>query len=128
MTSRLGSLFLLLMLVSGASAGVPLHSGQSNCGMSDMMDMDCCQKALLNELTPEVADAKLCCALNCAQEGMTSPPGTLRVMPPTVANTATPPAISQPWPNLELLFRQVDQLHGPPHAGPTYLRTLALLI
>src|SRR5207244_1843884 len=75
---RLAALFLLLVLATSAFAGVPLHFGESECGMESMMDMDCCKAALLQNQTPEVADAKLCCTLNCAQNGPTSPPNFVR--------------------------------------------------
>src|SRR5260370_24621973 len=93
MKKRLASLFLLVVLVGSAFAGVPLHSGQSDCGMS-LMDMDCCKAALLQQQTPEVADARLCCALNCAPNGTTSPPGNVRITPPSPLRTYSPRAIA----------------------------------
>ena len=128
MKKRFASLFLLLVLFSSAFAGVPLHLGESDCGMSGMMDMDCCKKALLKQLTPEVADAKLCCALTCAQSGTTSPPGTVRVTPPAPARAPAHLTIGRalPMPSFQLQHR--DRLHGPPGSAPTYLRNLALLI
>ncbi len=47
MKKRFASLILLLMLVGGAFAGVPLHFGESECGMTTMSGMDCCQAALM---------------------------------------------------------------------------------
>ena len=128
MKKRLASLFLLLVLAISAFAGVPLHFGESECGIESMMDMDCCKAALLQNHTPEVADAKLCCALNCAQNGTTSPPNIVRVTPPSPARTLSHPAIGQPLPQSSFLFHRIDRLHGPPNSGPTYLRNLALLI
>ena len=128
MKKRLASLFLLLVLASSAFAGVPLHFGESECGMESMMDMDCCKAALLQIQTPEVADAKLCCALNCAQNGTTSPPNIVRATPPSPTRAPSHPAIAQPLPQSSLLSHRIDRLHGPPNAGPTYLRNLALLI
>jgi hypothetical protein len=125
---RLSSLFLLLVLATSALAGVPLHFGESECGMESMMDMDCCKAALLQNQTPEVADAKLCCAMNCAQNGTTSPPNVVRVTPPSPARAPSHPAIAQSLPQSSFLFHRIDRLHGPPNAGPTYLRNLALLI
>jgi hypothetical protein len=127
MKKRLASLILLLVLVGGVFAGVPLHFGESECGMK-MMDMDCCKAALLQIETPEVADAKLCCALNCAQNGTTSPTNAVRVTPPSPMRASSHPAIAQPLPNSSFLFHHIDQLHGPPNSGPTYLRNLTLLI
>ncbi|PYS71888.1 MAG: hypothetical protein DMF73_09650 [Acidobacteria bacterium] len=128
MKKRLASLFLLLVLFGSAFAGVPLHFGESECGMDGMMDMDCCKAALLQSQTPEVTDAKLCCALNCAQDGTTSPPNIVRVTPPSPARAPSHPAIAQLLPQSSFLFHRIDRLHGPPNSGPTYLRNLALLI
>jgi hypothetical protein len=127
MKKRLASLFLLLVLVGSAFAGVPMHFGESECGMK-MMDMDCCKAALLQQQTPEVADAKLCCALNCAQNGTTSPPGSVRITPPSPARMSSSPSITQALPNPSFRFQSIDRLHGPPGSTPSYLRNLALLI
>jgi len=128
MKKRLASLFLLLVLFGSAFAGVPLHFGESECSMGGTMDMDCCKAALLQKETPEVADAKLCCALNCAQNGTTSPPGSVRIAPPSPARTSSAPAIVQALQDSSLRSRSIDRLHGPPNSGSTYLRNLALLI
>ena len=128
MKKRLASLFLLLVLTGSAFAGVPLHFGESECSMGGMMDMDCCKAALLQKETSQVADAKLCCALNCAQNGTTSPPNIVRVTPPSPARAPSHPAIAQLLRQSSFLFQRIDRLHGPPNSGPTYLRSLALLI
>jgi hypothetical protein len=126
---RLASLFLLLVLAGSAFAGVPLHFGESECGMDGMMDMDCCKAALLQEETPKVADAKLCCALYCAQNGTTSPPNAVRVTPPSPARTPFHALTTGSLPSPSLRFEPIDRLHGPPgSAAPVYLRNLALLI
>src|SRR5436190_22008960 len=124
---RLASLFLLLVLAGGAFAGVPLRFGESDCGMS-MMEMDCCNAALLQQQTPEVADAKLCCALNCAQNGATSPSSSVRITPPSPVRTSSSPAFAQALPILSFRSQSIDRLHGPPVPAPAYLRNLALLI
>jgi hypothetical protein len=127
MKKRLASLFLLLALVGSAFAGVPLHFGEGECGMS-MMEMDCCKAALLQQQTPEVADAKLCCALNCAQNGTTTPPSSVRVTPPAPVRVSSSPVLAQALPIVSLRFQNIDRLHGPPGSAPAYLRNLALLI
>lgn len=128
MKQRLASLVLLLVLVGGAFAGVPLQVGGSECGMAEMMEgMDCCKAALLQSQSPEVADAKLCCALNCAQSGATSPPTTVRVTPPTPARI--PDHLSMPQPIASSVrFSHIDSHHGPPGSPPVYLLNLAFLI
>jgi hypothetical protein len=128
MKTRLASLFLLLVLAGSTFAGIPMHFGENECSMDGMMDMDCCKAALMQESTAQVADAKLCCALNCAKDGTTSPPNVVRVTPPPLASASSHPALTQTLAVISLLFRRIDRLHGPPDAGPVYLRNLALLI
>ena len=128
MKQRLASLVLLLVLVGGAFAGVPVQFGGSECGMTEMMEgMDCCKAALLQSQSPEVADAKLCCALNCAQSGTTSPPATVRVTPPAPARIADHLSIPQPIVGAAR-FGRIDSRHGPPDSPPVYLLNLAFLI
>ena len=128
MKARLASLFLLIVLAGSTFAGVPMHFGEAECSMDGMMDMDCCEAALTQESSPEVADAKLYCALNCAKNGTTSPPNIVRVTPPPLAAASSHPALTQPLAVNPRLFRRIDRRHGPPDSGPTYLRNLALLI
>jgi len=119
----------LLVLASSAFAGVPVHFGEQSCSMGEMMgEMDCCKAALMQSQTPEAATAKLCCALNCAQNGATSPPNAVRVTPPAPAGLGSHPAVTQPILNAQLPLRHIDRLHGPPGSSPTYIRHLALLI
>jgi len=127
MKTRLASLFLLLVMVSSTFAGLPLHSGENDCE-TIMMEMDCCKAALLQQQTPEVANSKLCCALTCAQSGTTTPPGTVRIVPPPQVRASSSPILVQALPILSFRFESVDRLHGPPVPPPSYLRNLALLI
>ena len=127
MKTRLASLFLLLVMVSSTFAGLPFHSGENDCGMT-MMEMDCCKAALLQQQTSEVADAKLCCALTCAQSGTTTPPGTVRIIPPPPVRASSSPIFAHALPILSFRFQSIDRLHGPPVQPPSYLRNLALLI
>ena len=127
MKKRLISLFLLLVVLGSASAGIPLHQGEKECGMDHMAHMDCCKAALLQTETPEVADAKLCCALVCAQNGTTSPPGSVRVTPPSAAGDVSHPAFALPQ-TYTFSVEASDRLDRPPGSPPTYLRNLTLLI
>ena len=128
MKARFTSLFFLLVLAGGTVAGMPMPFGHGECGMDGMMNMDCCEAALMPASSPEVADAKLCCALNCAKDVTTSPPNVVCVTPPPLASASSPPALTQPLAVDPLRLRHIDRLHGPPHSGPAYLRNLALLI
>ena len=129
MKKRLVSLILLLLLAASALAGTPLHFGESGCSMSGMMDMDCCKAALLQSETIRVSEAEVYCALNCAQNGTTSP-SNVRVTSPSPVRTPSHPAITQSLLSFSSLrTRSNYHLHGPPGAAaPTYLRHLALLI
>jgi hypothetical protein len=128
MKKRLASLTLLLVLVGGAFAGVPLQFGGSECGMGEMMEgMDCCKAALLQRQSAKVADAKLCCALNCAQNGTTSPPTSVRVTPPAPVRLLEHLSVAQPIVRA-IFFSRIDSQHGPPGSPPTYLLNLAFLI
>jgi hypothetical protein len=129
MKKRLASLVLLLILAGGAFAGVPLHFGeQSSCSMG-MEGMECCVMALIQSRTAEVAAAKLCCAMNCAQNGTTSPPNIVRVTPPLPTDIPAHPALTGTLSNSLLLRRRFEREHGPPiDSQPAYIRHLALLI
>jgi hypothetical protein len=126
---RFGTLILLVMLAGGAFAGVPLHFGESSAcpNQSEMGDMDCCEMALLQNQTPEVAGAKLCCVLNCAQGGTTSPPASVRIAPPVPAGLLHYAPMPQPVVRTALSRRAYSQ-HGPPGSPPAYLLNLAFLI
>ena len=125
MKTRLAALSLVLLLAGSAFAGVPMKFGDAECSMHGM---DCCKAALTQQTTPEVADAKLCCALVCAQNGTTSPAKAGRVTSPSPAPASTHQALIRPLTYQTLVFNHIDGLHGPPSYGPVYLRNLALLI
>jgi hypothetical protein len=128
MKRRFASSVLLLIMAGSAFAGMPLHFGESECTMSGMMDMDCCKAALMHQETPEIANAKLCCALNCAQNGTTSPPGKVRVTQPSPTPLILHPAMMRLFTAPSSPFPRLNRFHGPPGPTPTYLRNLVLLI
>ena len=93
-----------------------------------MGEMDCCKAALSRNNTPQVASARLCCSLNCSQNG-TTPSNGVRVQPnlqPTLlAHLTGAPATLPPV----FLLRHSSHSHGPPtDSHPAYIRHLALLI
>jgi hypothetical protein len=121
-------LILLLTFTGSAFAGVPMHSNEQSCPMGMMGDMDCCKAALSRNNTPQVSSARLCCALNCSEEG-TTPANGVQVQPKTqalvLAHFLGAPAI---LPNVAML-RSSNRSHGPPtDSHPAYIRHLALLI
>src|SRR6266403_6328594 len=97
MVLRLASLALILVIGSSVFAGIPLHSNEQKCSMPGMAGMDCCKKASQAEsLTPEVSTARLCCALNCSQNGTTGSNGTQLPRPSASQAAAIHPASVQP--------------------------------
>ena len=126
MKSRFASLFLVLVLAGSASAGLPLPFSADECDMHP--GMDCWKIARAQTATPEVADAKLCCAIICAQNGTTSPPNVVRVSSPSSVRASSHPALTHAMPIPALRIHHIDHLHGPPRSEPAYLRNLALLI
>lgn len=127
MKSRLASLFLLLVLVGGAFAGMPVSFGESQCGMGNM-DMECCKVMLLLQSRAKFSqEEELLCVLNCAQNGTTLPAGVVRVTPPAQAIQQLHPALTQPL-SIPISFSRAAQTHSPPGSPPTYLRNLTLLI
>src|SRR5713226_980913 len=128
MRTRLISLVILLVVAGSAVAGAPLHSNEQSCSMGGAMgEMDCCKAALSRRQTPQATAARLCCSLNCSQNG-TTPSNGVRTSPQVQPvsdyqfNTPTLPASS-------MLAGRVRDLHGPPtDSHPAYIRHLALLI
>jgi hypothetical protein len=125
MKTRLAALFLVLLLAGSAFAGIPMKFGDGECSMHGM---DCCMAALSQEITPEVADAKLCCALVCAQTSPAAPGKAAPLTSVSFTPAAKHPVLSRPSAYQSLLFHPIDRLHGPPASGPLYLRNLAFLI
>ena len=128
MKTRLASMFLLLVLFGSAFAGVPLGSGESNCAISGMMDMECCKAMLLlQSRTKFTHEDELLCALNCARNSTTLPSSVVRVAPPAKSVSHPHLSLIQPPANPRL-FARGAKVHSPPGSPPTYLRNLTLLI
>jgi len=129
MKQRLASLFLLLVLLGGAFAGVPLgFGGENRCSMSGIGNMHCCKAMLKQKNRPKVSAAQLLCALACAKSGTTLPSNAVRVTPPAVARTIDIPATVKPLAVISIPGHRMDRSHDPPGSPPKYLRNLALLI
>ena len=128
MKQRLASLFLLLVLVGGAFAGVPLGFGENQCSMSGMGNMQCCKAMLRRKNRPKVSAAQLLCALACAKSGTTLPANSVRVTPPAAGRTIETPPTVNPAVITSLRFQRLDRSHDPPGSPPKYLRNLTLLI
>ena len=128
MKSRLASLFLLLLLLGGAFAGVPLSFGESNCSMG-AMDAECCKAMLLLQSRAKFTqEEELLCLLNCAQNGTTLPSSVTRVTPPTQTIQPLHRPLTPSLPIPLSISRAATQTHSPPGSPPAYLRNLALLI
>src|SRR6476659_5599391 len=130
MVVRLASLALIMVIGGSVFAGRPLHSNEQECSMPGMAGMDCCKKAAQAEsLAPEVATARLCCALICSQSGTT---GSSESRLPRQSKSQALPIHSssaQPLIGLPQIFRSLSWAHSPPpYSNPAYIRHLALLI
>jgi|SRR6266568_5836793 len=126
MMKWLTTLVLVVTLGGSVLAGIPLHSNDTECNMSGMMD--CCKAALNRSNTPQVASARLCCSLNCSQNG-TTPANGLRVQPKMQPSLSAHPSGARAiLPSMPVL-RLSSHSHGPPtDSNPAYIRHLALLI
>lgn len=128
MKMRLASLFLLLVLLGGAFAGVPLNFGESHCSMGSAMDSECCKAMLLQQSQAKFTqEEELLCVLSCAQNGTTLPSSVVRVTPPAQTIQPAHPALVHLLPIPSLISR-ATHTHSPPGSPPAYLRNLALLI
>jgi len=126
MLKQLANLLLILTVASSVVAGMPFHSNEQACSMGG--DMDCCKKALLAAQTPEVAAARLCCAVNCSTDGTTNPTGNSTLSSQSQSSLSAHPAAA-PLLDSHFSLRFVAASHGPPaYSEPAYIRHLALLI
>jgi len=98
--------------------------------MPGMAGMDCCKKAAQAEsLEPEVATARLCCALICSQSGTTGSTESRLPRQSTSQAVAIHLSSDQPLVGLPQLSRSLACGHSPPpFSNPAYIRHLALLI
>ncbi len=128
MVKRLTAILLLLAFGAGVASGAPLHSGESECDMGGSMEMmDCCKRARSVGNTPGVQAARLCCAVNCRNEGANGPGSATRVLPPQVAPVHPAAAAAPP----SLVVSHVRNRGLPSHTNeppPIYLPNLAFLI
>ena len=92
-----------------------------------MGGMDCCKAALINDQNVQFSIARLCCALNCSNEG-TVPDG-VRFTSQLQLTIITYPPIAQALVTSQLRTRRLVSFHGPPRdSHPAYILNLALLI
>jgi hypothetical protein len=128
MRIRFISLMLVLAFAGSAFAGIPMHSNEHSCPMGMMGDMDCCKAAHSRNNTPQIARARLCCALNCSEEG-TTPTNGVQVQPNTQPLVLTHVPGAEVVPPVVPILRLSAYSHGPPgDSNPAYIRHLALLI
>src|SRR5258707_10018253 len=114
MKTRLISLVILLVVAGSAVAGAPLHSNEQSCSMGGAMgEMDCCKAALSHKNTPQVASARLCCSLNCSQNGET-PSNGVRVQPKMQPSFSARLTSAQDILPPVTLLRHNNHSHSPP--------------
>src|SRR6266478_4821915 len=124
MVTRLVSLALVLVIGGSVFAGIPLHSNEQECSMPDMGGMDCCEMAAHAEsLTPEVSTARLCCALDCSQNGTTGSTGSQLPRPSTSQGISIHPSSAHTLVgSLHLSLRSSWADSPPPSSNPAYIR------
>jgi len=121
------SLFLILTFGAGVMSGMPLHSKEEKCAHG-MTGMDCCKTAQGQGSAPEVATARICCAVKCAESGTTGPPRVCVPKTSLVLPIALHPATESSVPQM-IPVSPWNRSHGPPpDSHPTYIRNLSLLI
>src|SRR5258708_39859439 len=114
MRTRFISLIILLVVAGSAVAGAPLHSNEQSCSMGGAMgEMDCCKAALSHNNTPQVANARLCCSLNCSQNG-TIPSNSVQLQPTMQPSLSAYLSGAQAILPPILLLRQSNHSHSPP--------------
>jgi hypothetical protein len=118
---------LLLAVAGNAAIGMPLHTNEESCPMGEM---DCCKKAALAQnATPQMSAARLCCALNCSQDGTTPANNTNQPSPQPLSVGSAHPASIQPILPFLTVQRYSYHSHGKPvESNPAYIRYLSLLI
>src|SRR5258707_15805757 len=122
MKTRLISLVILLVVAGSAVAGAPLHSNEQSCSMGGAMgELDCCKAALSHNNTPQVASARLCCSLNCSQNG-TTPSNGVRVQPKLQPSLSAHLTSAQAILFSVPLLRHRSHSHSPPtDSYPAYI-------
>jgi hypothetical protein len=120
--TKLTNLILILAVGSSVAAGMPMHSGSSEPAM-----MDCCKKALEENGTPQVAAARLCCAMNCNEPGSTNGQ-TSQNFRQTDAEPTTSAVVSLPSTANYKSLRPSYLSTTSSSSKPAYILHLALLI
>src|SRR6185295_5302580 len=128
MVIRLASLALIMVIGGSVFAGMPLRSNEQECSIPGMAGMDCCKKAAQAEsLAPEVATARLCCALICSQSGTTGSTESRLPRQSTSQAVAIHLSCAPPLIGLPQISRSLSWAHSPPpFSNPAYIRHLAL--
>jgi hypothetical protein len=119
---KLTTLILVFAVGSSVAAGMPMHSGSGEPAM-----MECCKKAQEENSTPQVAAARLCCAMNCEQPGSTNGQ-TNQSRRQTGAEPATSAVLTLPSTANYKPHRPGYLNTTASISKPAYIRHLALLI
>jgi len=120
---------LVLTLSGSVLAGVPIGAPAQVCSTTAMMagEMDCCALAQMQAQTPEIAAAKLCCAINCSQPAQTESINSARISLPATT-LAHPPLAALPATSHPLPHSFSSAFPYSATARPSYILNLALLI
>jgi hypothetical protein len=90
-------------------------------------EMDCCALARMQAQTPEIAAAKLCCAINCSQPAQTESINSVRISLPATT-LVHPPMAALPATSPRFLHSFSSAFPSSATAKPSYILNLALLI
>ncbi|HYX28628.1 MAG TPA: hypothetical protein VE863_08680 [Pyrinomonadaceae bacterium] len=119
---RVFTLFVLAATFGGV-VGASAHEPEGSCPMNMP---DCCKHVQLNDSTPEVSMARLCCSLNCSEPGSTGSSSSASVF----SEQGTLPTAGA-IPNALPLHRRIlvrEQSANRHDSNPKYIQHLALLI
>lgn len=123
--TRVSSLTLALVLLTGVVIGAPLHSSERSCSISTAEMSDCEMMAMKH--SPAATGTAYCCFTDCQEPGPTGPAFTLRI--PTFSNSIVRPDSPQQTAAVLQQLPQEKRLRSSSFSPPnTYLKNLALLI
>jgi hypothetical protein len=120
MLRRLINILLILAIGGSAVFGMPMHSGSSESGM-----MARCKAALQQDKSPQVAAARLCCAMNCDESGPTNGSSAQNFFQNSVQPAATVTLVLP----TAATYKSAPVSHAQTaRSSPRYILNLALLI
>jgi len=121
MRKWLTSVALTIVMLTGV-VGVNAHQREGSCPMSKLPD--CCKKARRHG--PEASMARLCCNLNCSEQGSTGN-SSFSFSAPQLSSASTSVILNTAQFSFRIVFPRQSQV-DPHERNPRYIQHLALLI